>query len=427
MDKKKNKVLIKNTVMLYLLSISKMIIPLISLPYLTRVLSVDCYGGISFAKSIVAYMQILIDFGFLLSGTKDIISVIKNKEQVNKTIGNTLYAQLLLCGLSVVITLVCCFGFDILKGYEIFTLLSLGTSILSIFLFEFVFKAYEQMEKITIRYVIMRVIALILTFIFVKNDGDVYLMPIFDIVASLIAIVLVFMQLKKMDIKINFNFKRIKNALQSLRSSFIYFMSNFATTAFSALNTLLIGLFLTKADVAYWTVAMQIVNAIQAFYSPITNSVFPTMVKEKNLNIIHRIMAIYMPLILVGCVMILFLGDWGVTLVFSADYLKSATLIKYLIPLFILSFPAMLYGWPCLGAINKQKAATFSTIAASVVQIVGILFLILINQFNLLTLCVVRCLTEAVLAISRIVVTYKNKALFNKELAFVESNSETEK
>ena len=62
MDKQKSKVLVKNTIMMYLLSIAKMIIPLISLPYLTRVLSVECYGGISFAKSIIAYLQILVDF-----------------------------------------------------------------------------------------------------------------------------------------------------------------------------------------------------------------------------------------------------------------------------------------------------------------------------------------------------------------------------
>lgn len=410
--KKTNKVLINNTIMMYVLSIAKLVIPLVSLPYLTRVLSVDCYGSISFVKSIVAYLQILVDFGFLLSGTKDIIAVMQNKEEERKKIGDTLYAQLLLCVLSIGIMCVCCFCFDILRGYEVFALLSVGTVVLSVFLFEYVFKAYEQMGKIAIRYVVMKVIALILTLIFVKSDKDIYLMPIFDILASLVAIVLVFMQLKKMGISCSFSFGRIKDALKSLKDSFVYFISNFATTAFSALNTLIIGLYLTKADVAYWTVALQMVNVVQALYSPITNSVFPTMIKEKNLKIIHKIMLIYMPLILCGCILILFLGNWAVELVFTADYLTSATLIKCLIPLLIVSFPAMLYGWPCLGAIDKQKATSVSTIISSLVQIAGLVLLIVIKQFTLINICIVRNVTECVFCSIRMVITYKNKGLF---------------
>lgn len=414
MEKEKGKILLNNTIMMYLMSIAKLVIPLISLPYLTRVLSVDCYGSVSFVKSIIAYLQIIVDFGFLLSGTKDLISTLSNKEHTSKKIGNNLYAQLMLCVISVVIMIVCCFCFNILKGFELFAFLSLGTVILSVFLFEYVFKAYEQMGKIAIRYVVMKVIALILTLIFVKGDSDVILIPLFDILASIVAIVMVALQLKKMGVKCSLNLSRIKDALIALKDSFIYFISNAATTAFTALNTLIIGFMLTKADVAYWSVAMQLVGVVQALYAPITNSVFPTMIKEKSLKLIHKIMLIYMPIIFVGCVLILVLGDWAVKLVFTKDYLMSSTLLKCLIPLLILSFPAMLYGWPCLGAIDKQKENSLSTIVSSLVQVFGLVLLIVMNKFTLIAICIVRCITEFVLCLIRVMIVYKNKHLFTK-------------
>lgn len=422
MEKAKTKVLINNTIMMYLLSIAKLVIPLISLPYLTRVLSIECYGSVSFVKSIISYMQILVDFGFLLSATKDIIAVIKKKDRVNHVVGDTLYAQLLLCLLSIVIMIICCFCFDILDGYILYSLLSLLPVILSIFLFEYVFKAYEKMGAIAIRYIIMKVIALILTLIFVKSDKDIYLIPIFDILASFVAIILVFMQLKKLEVKCIFSLKNIKGAFLSLKSSFVYFVSNFATTAFSLLNTLIIGLYLSKTDVAFWTVSIQLVAAVQALYSPIINSVFPTMVKEKNLGIIHKIMMIYMPLILVGCVLVIFLGDWVVKLVFTEQYLYSSTLLKYLIPVLIASFPAMLYGWPCLGAINKQKATTISTIVSACFQALGLVLLGIIGYFNLLSIAILRGLTEIVLCAIRMAIVYKNKKLFCRKA----SNDEEE-
>lgn len=415
MEKAKTKVLVNNTIMMYILSIAKLVIPLISLPYLTRVLTVDCYGSISFVKSIIGYMQILIDFGFLLSATKDIIGYMKKDESPKKAIGDTIYAQLLLCLLSIAIMVICCFSFDILNGYELFALLSLVPAILSIFLFEYVFKAYEQMGKIAIKYIVMKTLALILTLIFVKGNNDIYLIPIFDIIASLIATAMAFIQLKKMGVQIDFGISRIKQALNSLKNSFIYFISNFATTAFSLLNTLIIGIMLTKADVAYWNVAMQLVTAVQAMYAPITNSVFPTMVKEKDLKLIHKIMMIYMPLIFTGCAMILILGDWGVGLVFTKQYLTSSTILKCLIPVLIFSFSAQLYGWPCLGAIDKQKATSITTITSALIQVLGLGVLALINQFNLIGICMVRNITEISLSTMRMAMVYKNKKLFTKQ------------
>ena len=93
----KDKKILHNTIMLYLMVIAKIIVPLISLPYLTRVLSVEWYGSVSFVKAIAAYLQILIDFGFLLSVTKEIINAKKiSDEEVQKVVSNAFYAQFIL-------------------------------------------------------------------------------------------------------------------------------------------------------------------------------------------------------------------------------------------------------------------------------------------------------------------------------------------
>jgi len=412
MEKQQTKTLINNTIMMYILSIAKLVIPLISLPYLTRVLSVDCYGSISFVKSIASYMQIIIDFGFLLSATKDIISLLKDKGDVNREVGNTLFAQLLLAVVSFFIMLIVCLVLDVLEGFRLFAILSLIAPILSIFLFEYVFKAYEQMGKIAVRFIVFKVIALILTLIFVKSDKDVLLMPIFDIFASAIAIVLVVCQLKKMGVCVDFSFIRIKEAFVSLKKSLIYFLSNFASTAFGVLNTVLIGLILSKSDVAYWTLTMQLLTAVHALYNPIINSVYPTMIKEKSLKLINKIMLIYTPLILVGCILVYFVSPYVVEFVFTEKYLMSATLFVYIIPVLIFSFPSMLYGWPCMGAINNERAQIVSTFIGVGVQLIGIVILIIVNQFTLINLALLRGVSEFVLCITRVGFVYYNKSKF---------------
>lgn len=91
-----------------------MIFPLVTLPYLTRVLTVDGYAVVSYVKSAMVYMQIFMDFGFLLSATKDIVLAGGNKEAVSEILGETLQAKILLAICGFVIVLVACLAIPLL-------------------------------------------------------------------------------------------------------------------------------------------------------------------------------------------------------------------------------------------------------------------------------------------------------------------------
>lgn len=412
MDKKATKTLVSNTFIMYLLSITKLIVPLISLPYLTRVLSVDVYGSVSFVKSIISYAQIIIDFGFVLSGTKDIVNLIAKKENINREVGSIFYAQLFLSIVAFAGVIICSLVFEILDGMFLFVILSFVPAFLSIFLFEYVFRAIEKMGVITIRFVVMKVLALILTIIFVKSDNDIILIPIFDIISSIISVIPVFFQFKRLNIACEFCIKRIKDAWISLKGAFVYFLSNFVSLAFTSFNVIIIGIFLSKTDTAHFSLSFQLVTAVTVLYNPIITSVYPTMLKFKNLKLIHKILIIYMPLILIGCLVVALFADEIISWVFTSDYIVSARLFKYLIPVLIASFLSLIYGWPCLGIIDKKKEHLITIVIASVVQVSGVIALILFNAINFVNLIIVRCISEILLALLKIIVVYRNKKMF---------------
>ena len=73
----------------------------------------------------------------------------------------------------------------------------------------------------------------------------------------------------------------------------------------------------------------------------------------------------------------------------------SSTIARAFIPLLFFSFPSILFGWPALGAIGKEKETTFTTIITAFLQIGGLLALLLIGQFNVIDLALLRGFTEA--------------------------------
>lgn len=82
--------------MLYGMNIAKLVFPLLTLPYLTRVLSVQSYAAVAYTKSVMSYMQILVDFGFLLSGTKDVVQACQNNQSLGKVTFEILLARIVL-------------------------------------------------------------------------------------------------------------------------------------------------------------------------------------------------------------------------------------------------------------------------------------------------------------------------------------------
>ncbi len=399
----------KNTVLLYMLTIAKMIFPLLTLPYLTRVLSKDSYGVVTYVKSCMTYLHILVDFGFLYSAVKDIVNCNGDKQKIGVATGEVLVGRVLLGLLSLAVAVVLCFFVPILKDYFLYTLLSADGVAITAFLLDYLFRGLEKMHVLTIIFVIMRGLTTALTFIFVKGDNDLLLIPILDIIGNISAVVISLLFLFRYKIKLAF--PKIKNVFLRLKESAIYFISSMATTAFTALLTVLIGIFITDLTlIAYWGVSIQLINAVVSMYDPIMKGIHPQMVKHKNIKFIGKVLCLFMPIVLLGCILCYFIPETIISIVAGKEYIDAVPIFRGLIPIMLISFPSMLMGWPSLGAINKEKQVTFSTIVSALFQISVLGVFILFDVFTINAIIILRNVTEFVLMLIRgyFVLKYKN-------------------
>lgn len=404
--------IIKNTSWLFIFQIAKILFPFITLPYLTRVLSTEVYGTVTYVKAVMTYMQIFVDFGFILSGTKEIVNLLKknDKKSINSIVGDTLVARIILGLIGFVIVTVLSLIIPILKENIVFTILSYVVVFESIFLMDFLFRGFEKMHVIAIRFLIMKTISTLFTFLLIKNDGNLLLIPILDIISSFIAILLVFYETKKLSIK--FETTSIKSMLDKIKDSFTYFLSNAATTSFNALSTIIIGIILNAEEVAYWGVCMQVIGSITACYSPICDGIYPSMIKEKKYSLIRNTKKIFMPIVTIGCIFLYVASNIIFRILGGNKYLLAVPAFRLLIPVCFFAFLSIIHGFPCLGAIGKEKQVTKTTIVSALFNIIAMCILILFNHFTIALIAIIRVLTEVIMFSYRYYYYRKYKNLF---------------
>lgn len=402
--------MIQNTSMLYLLSAAKILFPFLTFPYLTRVLSIDGYALISYVKAVMTYMQLWVDFGFLLSATKNIVRAENDSKLINQIVSDTMFARVLLGVFGGLILAVLSAAIPLLRQNLIFVWLSYGAVFLSCFMTDFLFRGLEKMHEITIRFVVMKGISTVLTFVFVHSDTHLLYIPVLDILSSAVALILIHFQLRKYNVSLII--PSLKRSWGYLKESAEYFASSVATTAFNTLNTLLIGIFLPEADIAVWAVSIQLISAIQIFYGPIIDGIYPEMMRYKKLSLIKKLLFIFMPIVLMGCIICYFAAPFIIHLVAGNKYTAAIPIFRLMIPVLLFAFPAMMCGWPALGAINKIRQTTASSIIAACTQCIGVGLLIVGGIFTLPSIAIVRNITESVLFGTRASFVYKYRKNF---------------
>ena len=396
----------KNALWQYGLQFIKHLLPLIMIPYLTRVLEPSGYAVYAYVIAFMQFMQIFIDFGFNLSGTKKIAKA-DGVEDANKVIGAVTEARLLLCGIGLLFVLGVSIFLPILHENLLYTILAYVAVCGRGLAPDFLFQGKEKMGPITTRYFLSKGTSTALTFVLVHSFADILWVPILDILASAIALTWSMVSAKRL-FGTTISLVPLGVAFDELKVSGLYCLSNMASSAFNGFTTLIIGVALTEsADISYWSLAMTSITAVQTLFTPITNSLYPRMVTSGDYSFAVKLGKIALPVLVVGTIAYVALADIIVLILGGESYLPGSFVLVYTSPVLIISYYGMSFGWPVLGADGHVKEMTASTVTAGLFSVCSLLCLWGFGLFSLVTVSVVRVLTEALMASLRLGGCYK--------------------
>ncbi|MCB9209113.1 MAG: flippase [Ignavibacteriales bacterium] len=275
----KNKVLFKNFSSLSILQIANYIFPLITFPYLVRVLGPDGFGLVAFATAFVNYFNVITDYGFNLSATREISISRNDKEEINRIYNSVLTVKLILFLFSTIVFLLIVFAFPKFnQDYEIY--LASFISVFGMTLFPtWFFQGIERMGFITGINVAIKAIWVVSIFLLVHNPSDILLLVILNSISAILIGIIgvisipVFFRLK-------FKFANIGEIIDQIKKGWLFFISNISISLYTISATFILGLFANNTIVGYFSAADKIRLAVQNLTAIAGRTVFPHLSKE---------------------------------------------------------------------------------------------------------------------------------------------------
>lgn len=391
----KEKVLAKNTVMLYIMQIGTYVFPLFTFPYLTRVLGAENYGVVVFSNSIMSYFMLFIEFGFLLSGTKVCSDFYSDKEKLGHITFGIIQAKFFLAIISFVILIFTCTFIDKLKKDFLFFVLSFIGIFLTIFLPDFLFRGIEQMSIITYRVITSKIIYTALIFIFIKSKDDYLIVPLATIGSNVLAVILTWIEIFRTRIIVICNVS-LRESLHFLKDSSLYFLSRIASTFYTSLNTVILGFRFPSSEIGQYGVAGTLTNTCKSLMSPISDSIYPYMIKQKNFKLVKKVILFLEPLILFCCIVLWFAAEPVIKIACGQGYENAVPMLRAMLPMIAITLPAYLFGYPVLGALNKTKWANLSVVFSAFFHVGGLFILFFANKIGFIQVIILTCFTQVI-------------------------------
>lgn len=338
---------IKNGIWLYILQFFNTVFPLLTLPYVTRILGTNNYGIFSYALNIITYLQVIVEYGFNLSGARK-IAICDNEKEIEKIYSKIVTTKILLLFLSLIILIpvIILSNFTIMQIYTIGIMfcIVLGTSITQ----TWVFQGKQKMKFVTISNVIIRFIFMILIFTLVKNENDLYLYSFLYAIAFVVIGIVQTIIISKM-LRYKLKWCKFKECIDELKDGWYTFTTSAISKIYVGIGVTLLGIIngANASVVGIYSAIQKIPMVINMAYAPIGQAIFPYISKKYKtdktfaIKFINKLVKLTFLCLLVVIILTVFFSRNIINIVFGEEYTEYHTI---LIPLVI---------WAFLGILNN--------------------------------------------------------------------------
>lgn len=329
----KRNTLASNIFSLSILQAANYLLPLITLPYLVRILGPEYFGLIAFATATITYFILITDYGFNISATRQISIHREDLTKVSLIYSSVITVKLFLLLLSFIMLYLLVsftekFSINAEVYYFTFTLV-IGNCLFPVW----VFQGLEKMHHITILNVCSKLFFTILVFVIVHEQNDYLFVPLLTGLGYILAGVWSLILIRER-YGIKFSFPTLSSIIYQLKEGHHVFFSTIIISFYTVSATFVLGIFTNNSTVGFFAAADRIIQAAKSIYTPIAQAIFPFVSKKfeesKSLGMefIFKVSKwVGLLMLIISCCIFIF-AEQIVLLVLGEDYISSILLVK---------------------------------------------------------------------------------------------------
>lgn len=354
------------------------ILPIITTPYVSRVLGADGVGTYSYTNSITQYFILFGCIGLNLYGQREIAYYQNDIRKINRTFFELVFLRAITISISLIIFYLTMVQFS--KYSSIFLIQTLDI-IASIFDISWFFQGIEDFKRTVLRNFLVRTICVALIFIFVKSPADLPLYVLCYSGTLLIGNMSLWLYMPKY---VNRRDVEGINIKKHIRPVVMLFLPQIATSLYTYLDKTMIGYITDNtAEVAYYEQSQTIVKTVMTVITSLGTAMMPriaNLFKTNQYEEIKKYMNASIKFVLLLAIPFTF-GIMGIAKgfvpwFFGEGYEKVVPNMMVIVPVIIFIGMSTITGTQYLLPLGRQKEYTLSVIAGAMINfILNIIFI----------------------------------------------------
>jgi len=365
----------KNVISLYVLQFANYFLPLVTVPYLVRVLGPEKFGAVAFGQSLIAYFVLVVNYGFDWSATRKISVQRDDLNAVSQTATSVWAAKALLCGAGFLVLVGLVQVVPKFREIGILLLVLYGIVVGNVLFPTWLFQGLERMVAISVINFTARLLATAGVFALIRRPSDfiIYagLLSFKWVGAGVIGVWLAYRTLK-----ISFVLPSWTGIRQILVEGWTLFLSRGAVGLYTAGNAFILGLLTNNTVVGYYSAAEKLVKAVQLLLHPISQAAYPRFSKMATESKVGALKwGRRMLLLMSGLGLVLSIGLFTgapiiVQIMLGPDYGPSVSVVRILAFLPLVIGASNVLGVQIMLPFGRDKVFTSILVGAGLINII---------------------------------------------------------
>lgn len=385
---KKHKLLVKNILSLSTLNALNVLLPLISIPYILRIVGVANYGKYSYVYVLIQYLLLITLYGFNYSATKQISQNRDNPERIQEIYNSVIACRIILFLAGLVLVML--FKPFILesKAEQLMFVLGIGMVLGDIFTPVWLFQGLEKMAFVTVINVISKTISTLLIFFIIRSPEDYVYIILFNSSGYIISGILSVYILRQ-KYNLSFSIPLWDGIVFQFKDGFTLFSSAVGINLYNNANVFILKFFVNDYALGIYAAAEKTIKGLKLLSSPISQALFPHLGYKfrdqpivESLKQLKRAAIPFTVLLVVISVCTLIFSKTLIRIVGGKDFIESDILICIMSSTILLGGLNSLLGVSGLVNLNRQKDFLMGVFLAGISCIIFLLVFVPINGIS---------------------------------------------